>query len=334
MARPAAETAEASPAGAVAVGGIASDHATRRIPVAAADDSVAEVLDRMRGRSFELAHWIAVLDGGRFIGVAPLEGLLIAERHTPIAAIMDPDPPVVGPDERDEVAAARLAEHGRSVVVVIDEDGRFLGLVPALPMLEVLVHEHEQDLARIGGFVTGTRRARAAAEERVGRRLLHRLPWLLLGLVGAMVSAALIGAFESELDETILLALFVPAVVYLADAVGTQTEALLIRGLAVKLSLGTVIRRELLTGLIMGLIMGALFVPFAYLGWGDPDVAIAVGLALFAACSIATLVAMGLPLTFQRLGLDPAFGSGPLATVIQDLLSIAVYLAIAIPIAG
>ena len=84
----------------------------------------------------------------------------------------------------------------------------------------------------------------------------------------------------------------------------------------------------------MGVVMGLAFMPFAYMGWGDRDVAIAVGLALFCACSIATLVAMGLPLAFVRLGIDPAFGSGPLATVIQDLLSIAVYLAIAIPFAG
>ena len=73
--------------------------------------------------------------------------------------------------------------------------------------------------------------------------------------------------------------------------------------------------------------------PSPCIGWGNEEVAIAVALALFCACSIATLVAMALPLAFQRLGIDPAFGSGPLATVIQDLLSIVVYLAIAAPIA-
>jgi magnesium transporter len=69
--------------------------------------------------------------------------------------------------------------------------------------------------------------------------------------------------------------------------------------------------------------------PFAWLVWGDGQVAVTVGLALFAGCSIATLVAMLLPWAFHRLGRDPAFGSGPLATVVQDLLSIAIYLAIA-----
>ena len=148
-----------------------------------------------------------------------------------------------------------------------------------------------------------------------------------------MVSAAIVGAFQAELDAKILLAFFVPGIVYMADAVGTQTETILIRGLSSGLTVRSVVRRELITGAIIGVIIGASFFAFALIVWGDASVAAAVGLALVACCSIATLVAMSLPWLFQRLGLDPAFGSGPLATVIQDLLSIAVYLATATAIA-
>jgi magnesium transporter len=76
------------------------------------------------------------------------------------------------------------------------------------------------------------------------------------------------------------------------------------------------------------------FLPFAPLVWGDAGLALAVSVALLASSAIATLVAMLLPWVLQRLGTDPAFGSGPLATVIQDLLSIATYFAVAVPIAG
>jgi magnesium transporter len=95
-----------------------------------------------------------------------------------------------------------------------------------------------------------------------------------------------------------------------------------------------VIRREAVTGLIVGCAVGATFAAFAALVWGDTQVAAAVGLALVASCAIASLVAMLLPWAFQRLGSDPAFGSGPLATVIQDLLSIVVYFAIAVLLVG
>jgi magnesium transporter len=154
------------------------------------------------------------------------------------------------------------------------------------------------------------------------------LPWLLLGLVGAMLSAVIVGSFEEQLSTQVLIAFFIPAVVYMADAVGTQTEVVMIRGLAAGISLRRVLRREALTGLVMGVIVGAAFFLFALAGWGETDVAIAVALALVASCSIATVVAMALPALFQRLGKDPAFGSGPLATVIQDVLTIVVYFAI------
>ena len=99
----------------------------------------------------------------------------------------------------------------------------------------------------------------------------------------------------------------------------------MIRALAAGVTTRTIIRREIITGLVMGTVVGLVFFAFVALGWGDVAVAAAVALALMASCSIATLVAMILPTVFQRFGRDPAFGSGPLATVTQDLLSIAVY---------
>lgn len=149
-----------------------------------------------------------------------------------------------------------------------------------------------------------------------------------------MISALLIGAFEDELDRKVVLAFFVPAVVYLANAVGTQAQAILIRGLSVGVTVGQVAARELVTGTLAGTLIALAFAPFALVVFGDGDVAVALGLALLVSCAAATAIAMALPRFFQRIGLDPAFGSGPLATVLQDLLSIAIYLAIAIPLAG
>ena len=194
-------------------------------------------------------------------------------------------------------------------------------------MLPVLLSAHERDLARLGGYLTGSAQARGAAEESVGLRLWHRLPWLLLGLLGAMGSAVLIGAFADRLEANVLIAFFVPAVVYMADAVGTQTETVLIRALSAGVTLRAVFARELITGLVMGVVVGGVFFAFASIGWGDEQVALAVAFALVAGCTISTLVAMALPAAFHHFGRDPAFGSGPLATVLQDLLSIAFYLA-------
>jgi magnesium transporter len=231
-----------------------------------------------------------------------------------------------------EAAAQQMVVRGQPAVAVSDREGRFLGLVPATRIAAVLLVEHDEDLARIGGYRSSSRRARRAAEESLSRRLWHRLPWLIVGLAGAMASALIVGAFEEQINDVVLLAFFVPAVVYMADSVGTQTETLLIRALSADVDLRRVVRRELLTGVLLGAAVAVLFYPFALIGWGDGDVALGVSLALLCSCSIATAVAMALPIALRRLGFDPAFGSGPLATVIQDLLSIAIYFAIAVPL--
>ncbi len=308
--------------------------ATSRVPRTNPGATAAEVRSEITGVSFDSVDDIAVLEGDTLAGIVPIERLMAAPGDTPIADIMDSDPPVVSPGADRESAAWAMARRRESSVAVVDGGGAFEGLVPPHVLVTALLAEHDEDIARIGGYLASTDRARQAVEEPVGRRLLHRLPWLVLGLLGAMASTGIIHAFEDDLQANILLAIFVPSVVYLADAVGTQTEALVIRGLSVGVPIRQVARRELASGLVIGLAVAAVFYPFATLVWGDSTVALAVSLALLASCSIATLVAMTLPWLFDRFGLDPAFGSGPLATVIQDLLSIAVYFAVAITLVG
>ena len=313
---------------------LALDHATIDVPTARPDETAAAVREGLLGRAYACADDVAVLDGRTLCGVLPIERLLAAPADARIAALMDADPPVVTPSTDQERVAWEMVRRGESSVAVVDAEGGFRGLVPPHRMLAVLLAEHDEDMARLGGYLASTRRARTAAEEAVGRRLLHRLPWLLVGLLGAMLSAGLVAAYETELDRKVLLAFFVPGVVYMADAVGTQTETLLIRGLSVGAALRSFAARELVTGLIIGAVIGGAFFAFAYVAWGEADVALAVALALFASASVATVIAMLLPWLLQRLGLDPAFGSGPLATVVQDLLSIAIYLVIATSIAA
>jgi magnesium transporter len=287
----------------------------------------------MVGKSFDFVDEVVVLDRGRLVGLVALSRLLEASENTLLGDLVDGDPAVIRPGESEEAAAWQMVRRRQSNLAVIGSDGSFVGLVPSHRLIGRLLAEHDEDAARLGGYLASSGRARLAAEEPVSRRLLHRLPWLLVGLLGAMVSALIVGSFEAQLDQVVLLAFFLPAVVYMADAVGTQTETLLIRGMSASVDMRTVVRRELITGVLIGILIGLAFFPFALIGWGDADVALAVALALIASCSIATSVATVLPRLLSRFGSDPAFGSGPLATIIQDLLSIAVYLAIATPIA-
>lgn len=208
------------------------------------------------------------------------------------------------------------------------------GLVPPARLLSVLVDAHDRDLTRLGGFLASTASARHAMDEPLSTRLWHRLPWLLIGLVGSAGAAVLVGGFEAGLAADLRLAFFIPGIVYLADAVGTQTEALVIRGLSVGVQMRRVFRLEAATGLLVGLVLAALSFPAVWLVLGSQPIALTVSLSLAAACTVATVVAMSLPWLMSRLVRDPAFGSGPLATVVQDLLSLVIYFALASVVLG
>jgi magnesium transporter len=305
--------------------GVVAEHVVTNVPVVAADDRAGDVRRALTGRTFDAAVDVAVCRDGSLLGLVTIEHLLAAPEDMDMAALMDDAPPVVGPGIDQEKAAWRMVQRNESSLAVVDDSGRFVGLVPPFRMLGVLLHEHAEDLARLGGYLHDTETARTASAEPVPRRLRHRLPWLLLGLVGAMLAAVIVSVFEHDLNEQVALAFFIPGIVYMADAVGTQTETLVIRGLSCGVPIGSVARREVLTGLLVGCVIALVFLPFSLIVWGDWRVAVTVSLALLTSCSIATAVALALPSLLDRFGRDPAFGSGPLATVVQDLLSLIVY---------
>jgi magnesium transporter len=304
-------------------------HLSTAVPIADPEDRTGTVLAAMRGRQFDSVAAVAVCRDGVLLGTVTVERLLAADADLPMSTVMDTTTPPVPEDADQEQAAGQAVHHGHSTLAVVDADGRFRGLVPPRRLLAVLLAEHDQDVARLGGFLGSAAAARSAATESVRMRLWHRLPWLLLGLVGALAAAGIVGAFERQLSAQVLIAFFVPGVVYLADAVGTQTEAVAIRGLAAGVGIGRIARREAFTGVVLGLLFAVLTFPLVGLIWQDAQVAAAVAVALFAASSVATVIALVLPWVLDRAGRDPAFGSGPLATVIQDLLSLAIYFAAA-----
>jgi magnesium transporter len=313
-------------------GGVDRYMATR-VAVCLPTDTVGSVRASLAGLDLETLDDVVVCDGTStrlLVGLIPVQRLFAAPASATAADILDPDPPVVTPGVDPEHAAWKAVRHGESSLAVVDGEGRFRGLVPPAKLLGVLLAEHDEDFARLGGYLASTRTAVLAAEEPVLRRLWHRLPWLALGLLGAAVSAWMVGSFEGRIEADVRIAFFIPGVVYLADAVGTQTEAVVVRGLSVGAPMRRALTLEILTGPALGALMAAVSLVAVWTSMGDARVAVAVAVALLAACSVATLVAATLPWALARRGHDPAFGSGPLATVLQDLLSLLIYLAVAV----
>ena len=290
-------------------------------------ESAGAVLARIateRPASVELV--LVVRADGRLSGVVPLQRLFAADAGTALARMQDAKFPHVEPADDQEHAASIALHHGVDALPVVDAAGRPLGVMPSQALLQVLRREHVEDLHRLAGIQRESAQARHAIEDPPLRRVRHRLPWLLVGLAGSALATAAMASMEATLRANVAVAFFVPALVYLADAIGTQTEAVAVRGLSLtRTGLVPLLGGEVRTGLLIGAILGALsFLP-VWLAFGDARLAAAVAVSICAAGAVANGIGLLFPWLLKRLRFDPAYGTGPASTVVQDVCTILVY---------
>jgi magnesium transporter len=295
----------------------------RQIAKAQAEDDAALAFRGLGGTAFACLQNLHVVDaGGHLLGVVPLIELAAAPPGSRVGALMRP---ARGLHEHDRVVPAR--ELQLAAPPVVDGAGRLLGCIPPQVMLALGRRAHGRDVARMVGILHDGQEGPAhAGEAPAWRRAAARLPWLLLGLVGSAVMALLMAGFEHRLASNIAVAFFVPSLVFLADSVGTQTEVVVVRALSLgPVSFGGLVLGELATGSLIGLTLATLALPLVGFALGDWALASAVALALVAASASATGCGLLLPWAMSRIGVDPAFGSGPVASVFQDGLTLLVY---------
>jgi magnesium transporter len=275
------------------------------------------------------ADIVCIVDGNeRLIGSLAIGELLTLPDERPLGAVAQRNLPHVTPETDQEHVASLALHHRLTAVPVTDADGCLLGVVGAASLLRILRREHVEDLHRLAGIGRETEQARSALEAPPLRRARHRLPWLLVGLVGSVVATFVVSRFEHALASKPAIAFFVPGLVYLADAIGTQSEAVAVRGLSLsRVGVGHLLGSELRTGLLIGVVLALVTFPSIWLAFGELRLAAAVALALLGASVVATVLGLLLPWLLARLGTDPAYGSGPLATIVQDVLSLVIYFA-------
>jgi len=305
-------------------------HVAASVLRARSDETAGAVLARLAHEKPVSVELVLVVNGhGKLKGVVSLGRLFAAPAAAPLKEILDSKSPRVTADTDQEHAASLALHHGVDALPVVDDEGRALGVMPSQALLQVLRREHVEDLHRLVGIQREAAQARHAIEDPPLRRVRHRLPWLLVGLAGSALATAAMAAMEVTLQANVAIAFFVPALVYLADAIGTQTEAVAVRGLSLtRAGLGPLLAGELRTGLFIGMILGVLsFVPI-WLAFGNARLAAAVAVSIVAAGTVANGLGLFIPWLLQRLGFDPAYGTGPGSTVLQDVCTILVYFAI------
>lgn len=166
--------------------------------------------------------------------------------------------------------------------------------------------------------------------ESVEHLLQDRIPWLLLGLGGGIVATIIVSNYEAILSADLRLAFFIPIIVYLSDAVGTQSETIYIRSLSKKrINFLNYVLKESLVGLSLGVLFGLCLGIFAEIWLGSISLAFTVALAAMINLTIAPILAVIIPTIIRKQHKDPALGAGPVATIIQDMLSLLIFFFIA-----
>lgn len=295
--------------------------------VGQAADTIAQL--RQSIREDQRTDWelLCVLDAdGRFLGAMRAAEVLALPDASVLADVVHRDHPRVRFDTDQEAMASMALRESVAAMPVVDAAGCLVGVVASTTMMDILRREHVEDLHLFAGVTRESDDARTALEEPPLRSARHRLPWLLVGLGGSMLATFIVARFETTLAAKPALAFFVPGLVYLADAIGTQSEAVAVRGLSLShVGIARLLGNELRTGLLIGTVLALLAFPMVWLVFGEFRLAAAVTLALAGASIVASVLGLLLPWLLARVGSDPAYGSGPLATIVQDVLSLLIY---------
>lgn len=318
-------------------GGLMSTRYARLRPQMTADEAIS-FLRRQARASVETIYYAYVLDPDqRLLGVVSFRDLFGTDPKTIVAEIMETDVVRVS-DEMDQETVSRVfAEHDLNVVPVVDAEGKMKGIVTVDDIVDVVQEEATEDAQKFGGM--------AALEvpylqSSRGQMIKKRGGWLVLLLVGSMLTATALESFEGQIDKVPLLALFIPMIVSTGGNSGSQASTLVIRAMALgeirAADWWLIMRRELVTGLALGGILGIVALGRVTL-WGSFGrygddyllVALAVGMSVVGCVLCGTLAGAMLPFAMRKLGADPASASAPFVATLVDVSGILIYFGIA-----
>ena len=305
----------------------AASHMVTHIPRASVNTPVHTVIDSLLGQTFECADTVFVTDPtGGLEGIVRINDLF-ANGHHRIGEIMEPEHEAVGFEDDQEQVAILAMRLNMIAVPVVNEDEKLIGAVPPEALFKILRAEHMEDLQRLAGIVTHEQGPDMALDAPLRDRFRRRLPWLIFGLFASSLITFIMSEFEQTLSTNVAAAFFVPALVYIAGAIGTQAVSVAVRGLSThNVSIGGLLRDELIIGAEIGITLGMIAFISVFIFFDDGALALAVGLAVVGGGAVSSVVGFALPWIFQRLGSDPALASGPICTIIQDVASVSIYL--------
>ena len=303
----------------------------REVVMAPEHWNVGQAIDYMReseGLPEQFYHMVLVDPRFRPIGNVTLGRIMGTKREVPLVDLMEESFQVIPADQDEEDVAYAFNQYHLISAPVVDGDGRLAGVITIDDAMVVLDEEHEEDILRLAGVGE-----ESSLADRVIETTKRRFPWLAVNLVTAVLASLVIAQFEATIAQFVALAVLMPIVASMGGNAGTQSLTVAVRAMATRDLTGSnvwrVIRREVLVGLVNGVIFAIVMGIVGVIWFGSPSLGAVIAAAMVINLVVAGLAGTVIPVLLEKIGVDPALASGAFVTTVTDVVGFFAFLGLA-----
>ncbi|MEL7091789.1 MAG: magnesium transporter [Pseudomonadota bacterium] len=305
----------------------------REVVMAPEHWSVGEAIDRMRAAREEdlpsqFYHIVLVDPRLHPVGNVTLGKLLRSRRETPLKSLIEETFQIIPASQDESEVAYAFNQYHLISAPVVDDEGRLIGAITIDDAMAVLDEEHEEDILRLAGVGE-----ESALSDNVATTTRQRLPWLLVNLVTSILASLVIAQFDAAIAQLVALAVLMPIVASMGGNAGTQSLTVAVRAIATKDLTGAnvwrVIRREVLVGLINGIVFAVVMGIVGVIWFGSPALGYVIAAAMVINLVVAGFAGTVIPVILDRVGIDPALASGAFVTTVTDVVGFFAFLGLA-----
>jgi magnesium transporter len=288
---------------------------------------------RSQAQEVRRVHSIYVVDkDDHLIGRLSLKDLLVASAKERISNIYIPKVDSVHVKDKGEDVARLMQKYDLEAIPVVDDDNVLIGRITIDDIVDLIKEEAEKDYQMAAGITEDI-----DADDSIFDKTKARLPWLILGLVGGLAAASIMGGFEVALTRYPELFFFTPLIAAMAGNVGVQSSAIIVQGLANDNIRGSLVSRmfkEIGLSVVNGAILATLIIILGYFLGYSLSICFTIAISLVMVIILASLIGTFVPLILHRNGIDPAVATGPFITTCNDIFGISIFFFLAKLILG
>ncbi len=293
--------------------------------------SMPQCIEEMRKQAEdmdEIYYVYVVDDDDRLKGVLPLQRLITNPSVSKIKHVMKKDPIAVRDSDSIEEVAETIEKYDLVALPVVDSIERLVGRITIDDVMDEIREQQERDYQLASGISQDVE-----TSDNVFTQTSARLPWLLIGMIGGIANSIILGGFEGSLASNPKMALFIPLIGGTGGNVGIQSSAIVVQGLAnnslKQEDIFPQIMKESIVSLINASIISLVVFIYNFFFLGDKEITASVSLSLFAVVMFASIFGTLVPMTLDRLRIDPALATGPFITITNDIIGMMIYMFIA-----